>query len=93
MYRVGGGTASEVHFLDDDTIPLCRGTILNSVDGIGITFGISERDSGFRPIVNPRSFQNAYASEEALPGAVWRTLVGNRIESKNSGSIPPDNWK
>ena len=47
MYRVDGGTASEPHFLDEDTILSCRGIVLNSVDGTGISFTIFKRDPGF----------------------------------------------
>jgi len=47
MYRVDGGTASEPHFLDEDTILSCRGIVLNSVDGTGISFTTSKRDPSF----------------------------------------------
>ena len=91
MYCVGGGIPSEVQFLDEDTILSCGGIILDSIDGTNISFAISERDPGFRPPVKLRSSQNAYTSEEAVLDAVWRSLVGNRTESQNSGSIPLDN--
>jgi len=41
--------------------------------------------------VNSRSSRNAYASEDALLDALWRTLIGGRTEPKDSGSNPPDN--
>lgn len=93
MYFAGGDTPSKIRFLDQDKILSCHGIILDSVDGMNIPFAISERDPGFRPVVKPSSSKNAYSSETAVLDAVWRTLVGNRTEAENSGSIPQDNWK
>jgi hypothetical protein len=95
FFRASGGNVHEVMFSEDLRALSSRAIYIDSIDGIAghqhvvsTTTEFRTRTSFVAPSLQPKNTVSAYATAEATRGAIWRSMVLDRLAEFETEPAP-----